>query len=83
MPLRNLAAPEGRELQVWTLWDRAVGPRPIGLIQAVRTMNLNLNNLPKTSQGQLFEITLGPKGGSPTGRPTGPILMKGLTTRAL
>lgn len=83
VPLRDLAAPEGRELQVWTLWDRSVGPRPIGLIPAVRTMNLNLDNLPKTGQGQLFEITLEPKGGSPTGRPTGPILMKGLTTRTL
>ncbi len=83
VPLRDLAAPEGRALQVWTLWDRAVGPRPVGLAQAIRTMNLNLNNLPTTGQGRLFEITLEPAGGSPTGRPTGPILMKGLTTRAL
>lgn len=83
VPLRDIAAPDGRTLQVWTLWDRAVGPRSIGLAQAIRTMNLNLNNLPATGQGQLFEITLEPKGGSPTGRPTGPILMKGLTTRTL
>lgn len=83
VPLRDLAAPEGRALQVWTLWDRAVGPRPVGLAPVIRTMSLNLNNLPTTGQGQLFEITLEPKGGSPTGRPTGPILMKGLTTRAL
>ncbi len=83
VPLRDIAVPDGRTLQVWTLWDRAVGPRSIGLAQAIRTMNLNLNNLPATGQGQLFEITLEPKGGSPTGRPTGPILMKGLTTRTL
>lgn len=83
VPLRDIAAPDGRTLQVWTLWDRAVGPRSIGLAQAIRTMNLNLNNLPATGQGQLFEITLEPKGGSPTGRPTGPILMKGLTARTL
>ena len=65
------------------LRNRAVGPRPVGLTQAIRTMKLDLNNLPTSGQGQLFEITLEPKGGSPTGRPTGPILMKGLTTRAL
>jgi anti-sigma-K factor RskA len=31
----------------------------------------------------LFEITLEPVGGSPTGRPTGPILMKGNAVTAL
>ncbi len=46
-------------------------------------MSLNLSNLPSTGPNQLFEITLEPKTGSPTGRPTGPILMKGLTTPTL
>jgi anti-sigma-K factor RskA len=32
---------------------------------------------------QLFEITLEPRSGSPTGRPTGPIIAKGLTARSL
>jgi anti-sigma-K factor RskA len=34
-------------------------------------------------QNQLFEITLEPEGGSPNGRPTGPILFKGNAARAL
>lgn len=83
VPLREIAVPEGRALQIWTLWDRTVGPRAIGLAQATRTMSLNLSNLPSTGPNQLFEITLEPKTGSPTGRPTGPILMKGLTTPTL
>ena len=43
----------------------------------------NLESLPETVQNQLFEITLEPEGGSPIGRPTGPILFKGNAARAL
>lgn len=39
-------------------------------------------SFPARSQ-QLYEITLEPEGGSPTGRPTGPVLMKGLATTPL
>jgi anti-sigma-K factor RskA len=40
-------------------------------------------NAPPPGPDQLFEITLEPAGGSPTGRPTGPILFKGNTTQTL
>lgn len=83
IPLTDIAVPEGRALEIWTLWDRAVGPRSIGLIDRARTTRLDLQKLPATSADQLFEITLEPVGGSPTGRPTGPILFKGTTARAL
>lgn len=33
--------------------------------------------------GQLYEITLEPSGGSPTGRPTGPIQVKGFAKSPL
>ncbi|MGL4241116.1 MAG: anti-sigma factor, partial [Beijerinckiaceae bacterium] len=39
--------------------------------------------LRRPDAGHLFEITVEPPGGSPTGRPTGPILMKGLASQAL
>lgn len=83
IPLTDIAVPEGRALEIWTLWDRAVGPRSIALIDRARTTPLDLQKLPATSADQLFEITLEPVGGSPTGRPTGPILFKGTTARAL
>jgi anti-sigma-K factor RskA len=73
----------GRALEIWTLWDRAVGPRSIGLIDRARTVTLNVKNLPPTGVNQLFEITDEPATGSPIGRPTGDILYKGTTTRAL
>jgi anti-sigma-K factor RskA len=83
VPLRDIEVPSDRSLQIWTLWDRAVGPRSVGLISNARSTKLDLNSLPTTGPNQLFEITLEPKNGSPTGRPTGPILMKGLTATAL
>jgi anti-sigma-K factor RskA len=83
VPLRALAVPDDRALEIWTLWDRAVGPRSVGLIDRARSVRLDFRNLPKPGPNQLFEITLEPKTGSPTGRPTGPVLMKGTTSTAL
>jgi anti-sigma-K factor RskA len=83
IPLTDINVPEDKALEIWTLWDRSVGPRSVGLIDRARSVMLNLSALPKTGENQLFEITLEPKTGSPIGRPTGPILFKGTTTRAL
>ena len=83
IPLADINVPAGRVLEIWTLWDRQVGPRSVGLIDRARTTALNLETLPRTGENQLFEITLEPAGGSPIGRPTGPVLFKGTTSRAL
>ena len=83
IPLVDMTVPAGRALQVWTLWNREVGPRSVGLLDRARATPLDLQRLPTTTNDQLFEITLEPAGGSPTGRPTGPILYKGTTTRTL
>lgn len=83
IPTMNFAVPDGRAIEIWTLWDKAVGPRSIGLIERTRSTTLDLRNLPRPRPGQLFEMTLEPAGGSPIGRPTGPILNKGLTATAL
>jgi anti-sigma-K factor RskA len=83
IPLRPIEVPAGRTLQVWTLWDRAIGPKSIGVTGQPRTLQLDLESLPETRQDQLFEITLEPEGGSPIGRPTGPILFKGNAARTL
>ena len=83
VPLAALPVPSGRALEVWTLWDRARGPVSVGVTREPRRLDLRLGDLPKAVPDQLFEITLEPEGGSPTGRPTGPVLMKGLAARAL
>jgi anti-sigma-K factor RskA len=83
LPLTDIAVPADRALQVWTLPSRERGPVSIGLMQQAHTLNLMLKDLPAPRADQLFEITLEPKGGSPTGRPTGPILFKGLASQTL
>ena len=82
LPLQSIDVPAGKALEIWTLWDRAVGPRSVGLIDRARTTPLRLDNLP-LGKDQLFEITLEPASGSPTGRPTGPIVAKGTTAQRL
>jgi anti-sigma-K factor RskA len=77
VPLRAIPVPEGRVLQVWTLWDRQVGPRSVGLMERAQARDYATSGMPRPVDSQLYEITLEPAGGSPTGRPTGPILFVG------
>lgn len=77
LPLENVPVPSGRALEVWTKWSEERGPVSIGLLDRPRTVRLSTGGLPVTRPEQLFEITLEPATGSPTGRPTGPILFKG------
>lgn len=83
LSLATVPVPQDRALQVWTLPSREVGPVSIGLIDAARSIRLDLGSLPAPRENQLFEITLEQASGSPTGRPTGPILFKGFTARPL
>lgn len=77
VPLVDFTVPEGRVLQVWTLPDLDTGPVSLGTLGAAADMRLRGPDLPLPADGQLYEITLEPAPGSPTGRPTGPILVKG------
>jgi anti-sigma-K factor RskA len=76
-PLGNIAVPAGRAIEVWTLPDPQRGPVSLGLLNGARLTTLKGRPLPPPRPDQLYEITLEPATGSPTGRPTGPILGKG------
>jgi anti-sigma-K factor RskA len=76
-PLRPMELQDQKSLQFWTKgegWDRPVS---LGLVKPGKTVQLALDKLPPLQANQLFEITLEPENGSPTGRPTGPILFIG------
>ncbi len=76
-PLRPVAVPGQKALQFWTKgegWDKPVS---LGLVEPGKAVTLALDKLPPLQANQLFEITLEPENGSPTGRPTGPILFIG------
>ena len=75
--LADFAVPRDKTIQVWTLPSRDVGPVSLGLLEGVTSARLHGPTLPKPRSDQLYELTLEQAGGSPTGRPTGPILAKG------
>lgn len=83
VPIASINVPAGRALEVWTLPSRERGPVSVGLMNQARTLQLSLKDLPAPRPDQLFEITLEPATGSPTGRPTGPVLFKGNAALAL
>jgi anti-sigma-K factor RskA len=83
LPLMPIDVPAGRAIEVWTLPSRERGPVSVGLMSRAQTLQLSLKDLPAPKPDQLFELTLEPATGSPTGRPTGPILFKGNTALAL
>lgn len=77
VPLGTTTVPEQRSLQFWTKADDWNAPVSLGLVQPGQTLEVKLDQLPPLVPNQLFEITLEPYNGSPTGRPTGPILYIG------
>ena len=72
-PLAKTSTPDDKALQFWTKADNWAGPVSLGLVRPGEPLRLRLDNLPALQPNQLFEITLEPPSGSPTGRPTGPI----------
>ena len=77
VPLGSTAVPDQRSLQFWTKADDWNAPVSLGLVQPGQPLEVKLDRLPPLVPNQLFEITLEPYNGSPTGRPTGPILYIG------
>lgn len=77
VPLVDIAVPDDRALEVWTLPDPEAGPVSLGLLPASAEASLAGFDLPRPDAEQLYEITLEPATGSPVGRPTGPVLFKG------
>lgn len=77
VPLEDFSVPEGKIMQVWTLYDKAIGPVSLGTLPRAEVVTISGQPLPAPVAEQLYEITLENAPGSPTGKPTGPILVKG------
>lgn len=74
----DIDVPPDRVIQAWTLPSAEMGPISLGVLDGPRAARMEWSTLPAPADDQLYEITLEPLGGSPTGRPTGPIIAKGL-----
>lgn len=73
----QIDVPADRSLQVWTLPTPEIGATSLGVLDRTAPTRLTFDDLPGPMAQQLYEVTLEPAGGSPTGRPTGPIIGKG------
>jgi anti-sigma-K factor RskA len=71
----------GRVAQLWALPQGATAPTSLGLVPESGRFSVTPTTL-RPSPGMLIEITLEPPGGSPTGRPTGPVLFIGRLSAA-
>ena len=76
VPLEQFQLPAGKALQVWTLPSKESGPVSVGLLEGTSATTLR-PDLPAPRLDQFYEITLEQEGGSPTKKPTGPVLAKG------
>lgn len=76
-PVQPASVPTGRDLELWALPQGATRPVPLGVLP-VTGERLAASRL--TAPGGKLLISLEPKGGSPTGLPTGPVLYGGVIT---
>lgn len=74
--LNNQPVPEGRVRELWALPVGATAPTSLGLVPPDGRISVRPAAI-RPAPGMLIEITLEPPGGSPIGRPTGPILFIG------
>jgi anti-sigma-K factor RskA len=78
VPLEEIRAPQGRTIEVWTQQAGMSGPVSIGRLNTARRMRFDLKSLGRPGLKDFFALTFEQSGGSPTGAPTGAILMKGV-----
>jgi len=73
-PIQPVALTAQQSLELWAL-PKAGAPASLGVISADKLTALSRRALPADTRG--LAVSLEPRGGSPTGAPTGPILFVG------
>ena len=73
--------PAGRSAQLWATVDGGP-PIPLGLFHIVgKTVVADAKGMSKMTSGTMLAISFEPMGGSPTGKPTGPVVASGALSR--
>ena len=76
-PLTSPAAPD-KSYELWLINAKLGDPRSLGVISAPLTVSQNLRGYdPDLIESSAVAISLEPRGGSPTGKVTGPVLYSG------
>jgi anti-sigma-K factor RskA len=86
LTVRTVGAPRqaGKSYELWLVSDRFASPRSLGLIGSEEfTQRPQLANYDAvTINRATYAVSLEPEGGSPTGKPTGPVLYSGKLLQA-
>jgi anti-sigma-K factor RskA len=82
-PLAGFQIPAGRALEVWAIPGPNQNPISVGVVSEARSLALNLARLPGLRPDHTIAISVEPPGGSPTGLPTGDVILTGRATTAL
>lgn len=71
-------APAGKSAQLWMIGGDGV-PKPMGLLAASGTSRMTLasDQRRQLADGMTLAVSVEPVGGSPTGKPTGPVVASG------
>ena len=83
IPLGAVEVPRDKALQFWTKAEGWSAPVSLGLVTPGQTLRVPAGGLPAVQPDQLFELTLEPRSGSPTGRPTGPVRYIGRAVKVM
>jgi len=77
--LAPASVPSGRDLELWALPPGATRPVSLGVLPATQRLVVRHPGV-RLALGTQLMVSLEPKGGSPTGLPTGPVLFAGSLT---
>jgi anti-sigma-K factor RskA len=83
VPFKGVQIPHGHSFEIWTFPDPKGAPVSLGIVTQARTAPLDLGRITQPRPDQLFAVSVEPEAGSPTGLPTGPVMMKGTASTAL
>ena len=83
IPLEGMQIPPGRALQVWAIPGANQNPISVGVVGQARSVRLDLQQVPDLRPDHTIAVSVEPPQGSPTGLPTGPVIMRGSPSTAL
>ena len=77
--------PPDRSWQLWILPKAKAAPIPVGLVrlEPMQTIRLERSQIKGVWQSWGMALSVEPKGGSPTGAPTGPVIFKGRCVKVM
>lgn len=72
----DVAVPAGRDAEIWTIGADGT-PHSLGIMPASHVLPVRAADRGRLAEGITLAVSIEPRGGSPTGQPTGPVVATG------